>query len=285
MNSNPKQPSELIQALQKLTSISARPVGDDTAVPLPQSHFISDHCLAKHIARTKESFAFVPDLDPWRTNGIFRSANEAWQHDKLPARAVCAYSKSPGPFQRETGIQADTADQFLSDLKLAHCMVPTLGASLAYIIRHHHNKYDEQILPAHTNLVVYQPHGLSSTQLIKLFLHVADVKGKIILCDNRSDLAVSHPYLSEPVETSIEKAVPRNFRTSLEPPPRHEQILIANILRRVLPHSEAQDLSEPCFTHAKQSLADDRTVEPAPSKETPKFDPPTPEAPKRKFKF
>lgn len=209
-----------MRAFNELYQTPATPVHNDTAIPATRSRFVVDHCLATHIARTTESFAFVPDLNSYQTYSILRSANEAWQHDKLPVLAVCAYSKSPAPFQKETGIQSDTADQFLSDLKFAHRMVPTLGASPAYIIRHYHSpkdKYDDVILPAHANLIVYQPQGLSDTQLTALFEHVANVRGKIILCGDRSDFGNSHSELTEAVERSISKAVPAQLRHLVEP--------------------------------------------------------------------
>lgn len=226
MSTTPTKPTELIQALDELCRTPATPVRADTAIPPTRSQFVVDNCLATHIARSKESFAFVPGHDAWRTYGILRSAKEAWQHDKLPVLAVCAFSKSPLPFQRETGIQADTADQFLSDLKFAHRMTPTLGADPAYIIRHYHSpndKYDNVVLPANANLIVYEPHALSPTQLSTLFEHVANVRGKIILCDDRSDLAYFHPELNKAIEISISKAVPARLRHLVEPSKAHEE--------------------------------------------------------------
>jgi hypothetical protein len=220
MATNSTQPSELVQALNKLNETPAIPIRDDTAVPMPTPRFVVNHRLADHIARSKESFAFVPQLDPTQTYSIFQSAKEAWQHDKLPVLAVCGYSKSPFPFQKATGIQADTADQFLSDLNLAHRMVPTLGASPAYIIRHYHSpndKYDDVILPAHANLIVYEAHALSHIQLATLFEHVANVGGKIILCGDHSEFANFHPELSEAAERSIAQAVPSEWRHLVEP--------------------------------------------------------------------
>ena len=226
MPANSTNSSRLIRALHKLDQTSAIGVSDDTTIPVPTTRFVMNHCLATHIARSKESFAFVPDLGPYQTSAILRSANEAWKHEKLPSLAVCAFSKSPVPFQKETGIQADTADQFLSDLKFAHRMVPTLGASPAYIIRHNHapnDKYDDVILPAHANLIVYEPHALSPDQLATLFEHVANVRGKIILCGDQSELANFHPELTDAVENSISKAVPAKLRHLCEPSSSHDE--------------------------------------------------------------
>jgi hypothetical protein len=191
---------------------------------MPTSRFVVNHLLATYAARSKEGFVFVPDESLYQTYAIFRSANTAWQHDKLPVLAVCAFSKSPIPFQRETGIQADTADQFLSDLTLAHRIVPKLGASPAYIVRHNHgsnDQYDDIILPAHANLVVYQPHALSPTQLTRIFDHVANVRGKVILCDDRSAFANSYPELNEAVDRSLSKSIPPELRRNFDLPKPH----------------------------------------------------------------
>jgi hypothetical protein len=217
------KPSPLSEAFHRLNETPAISICEDTAVPAPDTKFVVDRCLATYAARAKEGFAFIPDESIWQTYSMLRSANAAWEHDKLPVLAVCALSKSPAPMQRETGIQADTVDQFLSDLTLAHRIVPKLGDSPAYIVRHYprpHEIHDEVILPAHTNLIVYQPHALSDTQLTKLFEHVASVHGKVILCDDREAFANSHPELTPAVERSLSKAIPRSLRKNIEPPER-----------------------------------------------------------------
>jgi hypothetical protein len=211
--------SALIEAFNKLHETPAIPICEDTTVPSPDTRFVVDRCLATYAARTKDAFVFIPDESIWQTYSILRSANHAWRHDKLPVLAVCAFSKSPGPMQKETGIQADTADQFLSDLTLAHRIVPKLGDSPSYIVRHYprpYEIYDEVVLPAHTNLIVYQPRALSSTQLTALFEHVASVHGKVILCDDREAFLNSHPELTHAVERSLSKAIPQSLRKKIE---------------------------------------------------------------------
>ena len=217
-----KKPSELIRALNRLHETPAIAVCDDTPVQMPSTRFVADHCLATYATRSKEGFAFVPAEDEsiYRTYATLRSANEAWRRDKLPVLSVCAFSTSPIPFEKRTGIQTDTVDQFLTDLKLAHSIVPTLNANPAYIVRRYHSfgdKYDDVILPAHANLVVYQPHALSPAQLTSLFQHVADVRGKVILCDDRSKLADFYPELTDAVERSLSKALPPELRQAVTP--------------------------------------------------------------------
>ena len=130
MSAHSTKQSPLLEAFEKLQQTSAIGICNDTPVPKFGSHIIVDHCFADYIARTKDAFAFVPDENMYRTYAVLRSANDAWQHDKLPVLAVCAFSKSPHPFQTETGIQTKTADQFLTDLQFAHYIPPKLAQSL-----------------------------------------------------------------------------------------------------------------------------------------------------------
>lgn len=224
MSANRTQPSPLINALHKLNEYPAIAICKETPVPMPTSRFVTNHLLATHIVRSTEGFEFIPDESAYQTYAILRSANEAWRHDKLPALGVCAVSKSPDPLREATGIQARTVDQFLSDLQSAHRMVPALGESPAYIIRHFNgpsDKRDDVVLPAHANLVVYQPQGINPNQLTALFESVASVRGKIILCGDRRELANYHPELTDAVERSLDRAIPRSLRKDL---PQHESI-------------------------------------------------------------
>lgn len=224
MPANRTQTSPLINALHKLNEYPAIAICKESPVPMPTSRFVTNHLLATHIVRSTEGFEFIPDESSYQTYAILRSANEAWRHDKLPALAVSAVSKSPVPLREATGIQARTVDQFLTDLQSAHRMVPALGASPAYIIRHYHSpsdKRDDVILPAHANLVVYQPQAINPQQLTALFESVASVHGKIILCDDRRELANYHPELTDAVERSLNRAIPRSLRKDLA---QHESL-------------------------------------------------------------
>jgi hypothetical protein len=221
MSANRTQPSPLINALHKLNEYPAIAICKETPVPMPTSRFVTNHLLATHVVRSTEGFEFIPDESTYQTHAILRSANEAWRHDKLPALAVCAFSKSPDPLREATGIPARTVDQFLRDLQSAHRMIPALGAGPAYIIRHFHSpsdKRDEVILPAHANLVVCEPRGINPNQLTALFEYVASVRGKIILCDDRRELATYHPELTDAVEMSLNRAIPSSLRKDLDQP-------------------------------------------------------------------
>jgi hypothetical protein len=247
--------SGLPEALKKLNETSAIAVRDTTRIPAPTSHFVVDHCLATHIARSKDSFTFVPDLGSYHSYSIFRSANEAWKHDQLPVLAVCAFSKSPTPFRKETGIQAVMVDQFLSDLKFAHRSVSMPNASPAFIIRHYpspNEKFDDVILPAHANLIVYEAHGLAPHQLATLFDHVASIRGKIILCGNRSELADYHPVLTKAVERSMSQAVPHELRKALELPDPAQETLPTNHQNPVAPGNSSQGVPDRGSTHLEQ---------------------------------
>jgi hypothetical protein len=225
MTANRTQPSPLMNALHKLNEYPALAICKETPVPMPTSRFVTNHMLATHIVRSTEGCEFIPDESAYQTYAILRSANEAWRHDKLPALAVCAFSKSPDPLREATGIQARTVDQFLGDLQSAHRMVPALGESPAYIIRHYNgpgDNRDDVVLPAHANLVVYQPQGINPNQLAALFEYVASVQGKIILCDDRRELASYHPELTDAVERSLDRAIPRSLRKDLAP---HESLV------------------------------------------------------------
>jgi hypothetical protein len=207
---NDRGQPDLAEAARPLFESPAPAVRDPNSVPIPTTRFLADHALCKHITQSEKGLVFLPDKDDFNTHAILIAARDAWKQEKLPVLAVCAFSRSPQPFAKATGIQCDTADQFLSDLQFARRIPKTPGEQPSYLIRHVHSPsdvYDDVILPAHANLVVYQPHALSPKQLSTLFEHVANVRGKVILCGDPEQFTELHPQLADHVQESLAKWV------------------------------------------------------------------------------
>lgn len=201
-------------------------------IPMPATRLVSDHLCAIHVLTSTDPVTFFPDTDIYSTHAVLKVAGDAWRQDKSSVLAVCAFSQSPAPLQKATGIQADTADQFLSDMKFAHRFVP-LGGKPCYVIRHHHGtdrQADELILPAEAKVVVYQPHALDPRQLSRLTEYAQSVRGQVILCDDPALLTQSHPSLSDVVSKSLAKCdvgrltkhLERNDANPRPIPPRFE---------------------------------------------------------------
>lgn len=192
-------PSEFLAAIKRLSAQPAKVLREDTHLRLPITMKIGDAYRCADLARNASSFQYLRDDDTFKTGLILRTLSEAWRIDKLPALAICASEDSAKALQKSAEIQSVTAEKFFKDLERARPITQSFTGKKNYVIGHDHNpegRFDKIVLPTFANVVVYEADKFSPDRLTSLCDHVAEVRGRVILCADCQALDRAQPQIA-----------------------------------------------------------------------------------------
>ena len=204
-------PSALVAAVNRLSATPAKTIRDDTYFRLPVTMKIGDADLCTYLGRNEGGFLFLPNHDKFTTQLILSTTNEAWQHDKLPALAICPTEHSANAVQKSTGIESISAERFFADLDLARPVTQTFTGKSSYVIGHDHNpkgRFDDIVLPTFANVIVHEADKFSAAELTSICDHVAQVSGKVILCADWSAIDRAHPDIAPTISAALGRGLP-----------------------------------------------------------------------------